>query len=63
MKIQAFRLYRAPEVAKILGIPASRVREFLRSRQLYCRRPSPSSHPRVPGRSLIRFIEKEGEQQ
>lgn len=61
IEIDPNQLYRVPQVAKILGMSQPTVRQLLTSRQLETRVVRPGGHPRVPGHSILGWIQGNSE--
>ena len=58
-KIQPVRLYKAPEVARILGLHVSAVHELIRTGGIRSKRIHPDAHARVPGQAILDFVADE----
>ena len=55
--INPIRLYTVPEVADMLGVSHLAVRNLISSDQLRAKRFHTNAHPRVPGQSVIDYLD------
>ncbi|MCC6695011.1 MAG: helix-turn-helix domain-containing protein [Candidatus Hydrogenedentes bacterium] len=56
IEVRETRLYGVPEVAAILGVTPTAVREMVNSGELPAKRARPNSRPRVSGAAILAYV-------